>query len=500
MLSVAALALSFAGCGEYTPPQNNGGDTPVVPDPDNPDKPKPGDDPEKEGAFTVTLNTLISEEAKESDTELSDAFWAGDLTKIRAQWTNVETNEVYSANFDATGVAYRTDLDGDYFVTIQNLPEEYTYKSSDVQHNVNNDDKELTIDLWPIRSIGQVGYYGADREPYYTLGNMGAYRITLGVGDKMFFNYKPPRQGEYVLETFADTVANEINPKAEVYAGNMPHYYNPRDKIAEQDGGGAENTYTKNIKLEFALGASYVGGSGIIFKIFSESINPNAKKLQIDFILERLKDHEDDVYNPARVMEVKEELKNIPRPEGTFTFASDYSGILNAENKGVLDSSKITLNPADGFYHYYEIVDGERVYGATVYAILGGNNYLHAGFGQSSGSSTLPAITPYLEQMKSLGRIQPSIREEARNYTSFVSKYVSFCNSDGAYPVTAELREFLDYFARDLKLFYDGAGHAESTTPRPIEDFNGNVTGSVPAPAMKSDHGSMWLYCCGLYR
>jgi hypothetical protein len=58
--------------------------------------------------------------------------------------------------------------------------------------------------------------------------------------------------------------------------------------------------------------------------------------------------------------------------------------------------------------------------------------------------------------------------------------YSLYVNSDGCYPVTQELKEFLTDFNISQRLFNDGNGEAESR-------------------GFKSAEGDQWLFACGIY-
>ncbi len=458
---LAALLFSavFAGCGEYKPPQTGDNNPPVGPvDPNPPVDPTPSED-----AFKVSL-TLRD----------GSAFTKANYSKIttlQAQWTNADnTNEIYRAYFNEEGVASRSDLDGDYTVTLVTPPDGYTYKSTDKSHEATNLSKETDIELWPLLSLGKREIY-ANSTPYYSLASTGAYRISLGVGEKIMFNFKPQGQGEYCLETFADVVANEINPKLDVHNGNLPAYMNPAI-ASSQDGGGAENTYTKNIKWLYNVSSDQVG-SGLIFKLYSESRNPNAKELLVDFILEWMDDYDDPTWLPSVEVPITETLEKQQTPAGTFTFCANRP----AANK-TLNAKNVKLNPDDGYYYYY---DAQTGYGDRLYAMLGGDNEVHSSFNNANIK---------------LNYIMPDRKERAKNYENFVrgaNGYMANANSDGCYPVTEELKRFLQDYAKSQSLFFDGNGLAET---KYYEDENGRP---VSGPAYVSDENSQWMYACGYY-
>ena len=61
--------------------------------------------------------------------------------------------------------------------------------------------------------------------------------------------------------------------------------------------------------------------------------------------------------------------------------------------------------------------------------------------------------------------------------------YANGANSDGCYPVTEEMKEFLQTFAINQSYFVDGNGSIETDVAYPMD----------------SDEESQWLFCCGFY-
>ncbi len=485
VLAVAAafmLAVAFAGCGTYTPP-NGGGDNPSGPNTSAP----PGQvtDPENSNAFTASLKFL-------DGTPFTSEYY-GKLTQLQAQWTSDDNkNEVYRSYFNSEGVASCTQLDGDYTVTLVGLPDGYTYKSTVDTLKTNNTSKAVDVILLPILRLGRSQLYN-NRIPYYTLNQTGAYRITLDASLRrtgVMFSYKPSRSGSYSLETFADVTANEVNPKLTVYAGNLPAYINENFR-SEQDGGGVENTYTKNIKWIYDVDVKEVGGS-LIFNLYAESRFDDVDDLVVDFVLERDGEFTRTDWMPSKPVDVPayiEENGVAEKPAGTFTFCAKRPGVRdnilnmnNVYNDEDKDNPRMTVkkNPEDGYWYYYDTQT--QTYTDKIYAMLGADNEVHNSF----RTGDLQKVLTYMSEGEG---------KEAYDYLKFVSAFLSKVNADGAYPVTDELKDFLQFYARTQSLFKDGKGFAEQQGF--YEDEYGNL---LPAPAYQSDEDSQWMYACGYYR
>lgn len=495
---VSAFAVFFTGCAEYTPPQN-GGDTPTpTPTPDPDPDPDPGDG---ENAFTVQLVVKSGDSWINFSEEFYDAsdgnggshasgwtYWED----IKVQWTDRETNARYTASLDGDGKATRTDLDGDYKVTLTALPTGFTYEPN--QNYVDNITRSVEIIIYQLYSIGDISTRQMKLDAttwvnYYTLTSSGAYRIVLNsVTDNPIFCYRAPRQGTYSLRTLADVTANLVNPKLTVYKGNLAGgaIYHFDDK----DDGGAANTYTKNIYWEYTLSSQEAGGdNALIFSLYSTSVDgTSGYPITIDFLIQRDGDYSKS-YSSTNVSVTEDFTKTPETPAGTFTFAAYRGGtsnglmldqsmvILNTEagmssilNEGntVLMGEQATLH--DGYYYYYTY-DGDKTYTLTdrVYAAFNINNEVYESYGSD-----------FLDSRVSFRYIE-GYDGTYYNYTNFVSTYRSNCNGDGVYPVNEEVALFFQLQAISQRFFNDGNGQAE--------------TGA----GYTSDEDSMWMYVCGWY-
>ena len=106
------------------------------------------------------------------------------------------------------------------------------------------------------------------------------------------------------------------------------------------------------------------------------------------------------------------------------------------------------------------------------------------------------------------GFIHPNVLSQisniqGKNYRRFINTYKNKItnqngncyNADGAYPVNAELKLFLQDYCLGARLFNDSNGYGE-TTPVSYIDENGiRHDGHY-----KSDEESMWMFACGYYR
>ncbi|MGN1373345.1 MAG: hypothetical protein ACI4VK_04785 [Candidatus Coproplasma sp.] len=508
---ICVFGVVFTGCAEYNPPENNGGGNTVIDDPDDPENPSD----ENTNDFTVQL--LIKPSSKADWQNFTYEYYEGSdgnngvheqswikWETIRVQWTNLETGARHFSTLNEDGKATCAGLDGDYKVTIINVPTGFTYDP-----NINyadNISKETKIDLYKIQkviSVQTLKYISA--EIYYEVNvveSTGAYRAVLeNKEDKIMFAYHPRSQGTYSLTSLVDVTANKINPKLAVYGGMLGTHI--AEKIATKDDGGSENTYTKNIYWEYNISVDETKGSNaFFFELSSTSVDgDNSYPITVDFLIQRDGDYTRT--DLSTTVEPTEDFSKTPaKPEGTFTWAA-----LNTVTDGLIVSSKkvilntepgrlasylqagatfemgeqATLN--DGYYYFYTYNEATNTYTLTdrLYAVVNKANDVF-----DLGNSQLWSVR-YLQDSENSSLFY--------NYTQFLSIYQEHCNSDGAYPVNEELAKFLQNFCVHNRLFNDGNGAAE-TVRVTYTDANGVThTGGFNA-----DEKGMWLISCGYYQ
>lgn len=458
ILSTALLAAAFAGCGTYTPPDNPD-------DPDKPGTPVVNPDPVNpaEDVFKVSLVW--------NGNPFTQSNYAG-LTGIQAQWTEIVASgqpQVYRASFDKDGVAKSPDPDGDFRVTLVNLPDGYTYEPN--IYEANNDFKEVTISLYKITPLSaRLKAPSVEDTYYYRLNNIGAYRVKLeNENDKVFFQFMPSVNGKYTVTSMVDVTANEINPKLDLYFGN-PQYIAPT-AAKKQDDGGSENSYTKNFKMEYTISPDEVGNV-MWFRLYSTCRNDseNAYPLTVDFILDRDGDFANR-YDAAEEIKPTENFDTVSgsilNPAGTFTYCANRPGVENKK----LDQRSVKLYD-DGYYYYYvhDSITGNDTQLERVYAQLRKRTEVMDESFYGGSHVTLY----YLVGADGV----------AKNYEEFIrgaNGYGAHCNGDGVYPVTEELKEFLQTYSVCQRFFNDGNGWAETEA-----NYN-------------SDEDSQWMFACGYY-
>ncbi|MGN0812291.1 MAG: hypothetical protein ACI4MQ_02125 [Candidatus Coproplasma sp.] len=355
---ICAFGVAFSGCAEYKPPEDNGGNTPVVPDdPDDPEEPVD----ENVNDFSVQLVVKNNKtwqnftydyyEASDNRGGAHEQGWIK-WDSIRIQWTNVETNARHYAALNSDGKAVCPGLDGDYKVTIFNVPTGFTYEP-----NVNyadNISKKIEIIVYKIQTYSSIQtlHNVSDHSIMYevhVVKNTGVYRAVLeNKDDKVMYAFQTNKQGTYSLTSLVDVTENKINPKLTVYSGILGNYVT--NALASKDDGGSENSYTKNIYWEYKISANETKGSNaLFFELYSTSVDGNASyPLTVDFLIQRDGDFTRQEYDTSPVKVTEDFTKTPPTPEGTATEAAD------SPNTGTkwCDSSAVILNSESGILSF----------------------------------------------------------------------------------------------------------------------------------------------------
>ena len=420
-------ALTFAGCASYTPPRGEGGGPST----------NSGNNSYSDKDYVVIL--------------VSDGQPYSPQTEISAQWTGEDG--IHSAKFDDNGVAVIGGLDGEYHVTLSSVPEGYTYDCNGYVADIHNKHIEVELmKLIPTTGNGS-GLYQCIR-----ITKLGTYRTTLtSATHKVYYEYKPTSQGQYSITSWVDTTQNQVNPKMIFYTGTSSWKNTENPNI--YDDGGSSSTFTKNFRFiveaaESDVSKSETQGNVWSFGVYADAVRGKEYPITVDFTIK----FEANYVRPEdRYEAVKPtgNLKNI-RPSGTFRY--NYVG-----NGRLLDSKRFFLNPDDGYYHLVESPD------KILFAMISKDCEVFASTDSGNG---------FLDEL-----IYGRLYWDGKSYMSFINAYAEKCNSDGAHPVTEELKKFLQEYATSEVglLFMDGNGIAETKTK------------------LKSAEDDQWLFACGYY-
>lgn len=539
LLSLALIVLCV-GCGTYEPPIIVGGENIVDGDKDKP-KPDDKDDDNNNGdvgfeddllVFTVTLNTrnaegkLVRFPARESD-------------NIQAQWTALDGgNGNHTAQVDSTGVATAKGLDGEFRVTLSNLPASYTYDPNGIY--VDNDFRDVEIELLNVISTSGTGKGLYESEGCIVLNSVGTYKAVIqkkyiagqynvSDGSIIYFQFTPSQSGYYSLESMVDITDEKINPIMDKWSGTSAFKFNP----ITTDGGGSEGEFTKNFKWEISLPPAEVGNCWT-FGIKADAIKGVDFPVTIYFKLTYIGEN-----NGGEIVKAKGPFYKGDVITGDFQWSykdniqvdSDGNPITdkNGHTKYYTDNSIkggtemrfrlwwVDLNAngifdeadeGDGFYHYYSMekypngyTEGDKTYpagyGPLLWTIIGGwDDVCHSYTGSSGNPPPPPTPTNNL-----IGR---AFNIDGKNYNYFLLDYTVYAKPYKTYteiggsitttihPVNQELVGALQKFATAFNYFNDGEGHAEAG-PIVIGEYDCGYR-------VDSDEDHMWLVFCGYFK
>ena len=432
------IAVLFAGCSFVTTPDDSANGKPDNNLPDN---------VEDEG--TVFKVTLIYENAP---------FYP--METMRAQWTGEDG--VYDAEFNVFGVAQITGLDGDYRVTLSNVPTGYTYDPNN--HYADNYNTDITIEILKLNPWGPGS--GTNTLSAIEVRQLGTYRASLTERNQwIYFKYRPLAAGVYSIQSWVDIVANEVNPILERYNANSGGW---SEWIRRSDSGGSASSFTKNFRMDISISAAEIpsdegqDGNIWLFAIHADVANEVLYPVIIDFTIK----FEDDYFFKENNYELVE--ANGPFADGEWWANHPITGntfryVFEDTDKAMSTShplGEIMLNAADGFYHFYNKETG--TFGDILYVKL-----------------TQPNL--FIDAENGFVSVQVSSRFEGKDYSEFLITYTNFCReADGIHPVNAELQKFLQLYAIGQQLFDDGDGYAENLGYNSSED-------------------NMWLFAVGYF-
>ena len=360
-------------------------------------------------------------------------------------------------------MAQISGLDGDYTVTLSTVPKGFTYDPNSDDLIATNDNKEVTINLLPLTSTSSSGS-SFDSGKRINLTEIGAYRATLtSPNQQLHYFYTPSASGVYSIVSLIDVTANVVNPILDIYnvnAGGFTLFSETRD------GGGSENTYTKNFKWEMNLAGESVG-SPFGFIIRADSLNADAFPVDIDFYIDKDGEFIGDKTEYVPVP-VNEEFKETPDSSSSFKY------IARENSQWILDESLVRFNEEIGYYCMYDEATADfRRYSDGTPVIL----YVK-----------ITQRTEVIADAFTFDLVRKKIN--GKDYENMVESYAQYCNSDGVYAVTEEFKAFLNDYANSQLLFNDGNGMGET--------FNEENRNNEPI-GYSSTLSAQWLFACGYY-
>lgn len=565
-LLIFAIILLFAllSCDDTSDPtgapSSTGSSAPTTSSSDNNDNVDKPDNPDSEDEmieFKVNLSLN------------GEAFTEFDPTSpIIVNWN--DGISFVDANVNSSGYATALGLDGDYSVSLKNIPKGYTYNPN--IYTATNDNPEITIDIYPIGTTTGGGTSEHNRK---VIKETSMYSVTLkSENHKVYYEFKPKKSGTYTIESWVSAHDDKINPKIDVYSSSFAA---PIYQYTLDTGGKEGKNYTKNFKYEVEIAEEMISTSGggqvvFIFAVYASARNDKYFPAEVNFAVQyeggfELEHAVSDYMLPNeiyavmanKIREIKamswdeliaiypgfqweealyERLQKLTESDLNNTLTLN-SFLFNEENKflqvrviGHLEeyfnsyyaqnAGKTWQNPAEtisgkvvlleanyrynkktGFYHKYDetkYANDEygygKGYGPILYADIAvavrtgildtslttieykGNKALTV----SNGTECYKFFVEGYSHAQSVSlSTYGGYIECDEVYTNLIG-YNDIVNSDGAAPVTEELRQFLQKYSVNQLMFMDGDGWAEN--------------GEIP---YESAENSQWLFACGYY-
>ena len=270
---VVLLLLSMISCGGDIIPDSSAS-TESSTDTPSTDSSKPDDTTDKDKGDEEIVFRVYLEYNGEPFTSTSG-------TPITVTWS--DGISYVNSTVDKNGEASAIGLDGDYDVTLKNLPEGYTYNPN--IYRATNDAPEIVIDIYKLGTTK-----GAGTGPYNrkVLTKTSMYRATLtSDSQKIYFEFAPKASGTYTIESWLPITDDKINPKIDVYSSNSAA---PIYQYTLDTGGAEGNNYTKNFKYEVYIADEMISLSGgqvvFIFAVYTTARNDKYYPVNVDFAVQ----------------------------------------------------------------------------------------------------------------------------------------------------------------------------------------------------------------------
>lgn len=390
-------------------------------------------------------------------------------TEFSVQWCSSLTGNCYPMEAKK-GIATIELEDGDYSIHVLGLPDQYTYDPSAYIATAEN--KCVEINLTQVLEPTVNNKTDVDGETPIPPGNAynpyivteGAYKANITSADEVvYFGFRPSRPGSYVIESWSDDIWVNSEGPAIAYFDNNNQYINVESPIKTDDNSG----YDKNFKIQLDIAieefdtilnekneieyvrdenGNYIPGGNYVFGI-SASVNRLAKK--IPFVIKRIGDYVVE-HVKAESVEITSTLSTYPEKLENDVFKSLP-----------LDGTAMAYyNSEDGFYHY------RRKTGPVIVALISKPN--------------LYLADQSFTTIQEAGNKALTLDGGKKDYTAFISEYAKYCNSDGAYGVTEELKLFLELFYKSIENWF-------------------NSDSNVNRPETIVDENFGWMFACGYY-
>ena len=336
--------------------------------------------------------------------------------------TKVKTNNEGIASFNLSKK--------DYSVYIYD--QGYALKAGTIINDSNND-VTVTLSKLSTINVGEGDMYN----PYII--NEGVYEATTNGNEITYYGFRPTKPGKYIIESWANPT---IDAEAGFY-GNNDQYVSETPIIQDSNSGAEFNfSFELNISIEEFINTgtfdsngnliyekdsngNYIPGGSYKIGISNKVLSSTVKfPISIKWV-----DNYERPKVEAQIINVEEKLTQF---EDNTSSDLIY---LDAKLNGL---TNVFYNENDGFYH----VDNENGY-VLVAKISEPCPYLDKAFSKVNENSG--------ENEGILATTSIIVDNGTKDYSNFVREYEKYCNNDGVYPVTNELKTFLEYYYLNIK-------------------------------------------------
>ena len=475
---VCALTCLTAGCGFGSSIETGAGNRPSGSVPTNPSNPTNPSDPENPENPDPNKPDNPNEPVVSTNEYTVAVYCDNKLYKpgndnVTVVWRG--KNDVKRVALGADGKASAGELEGEYNVYLEGLPDTYTYNPN--IYKATGKDRKQTILLTTVKNpVAGTGEGLYQSQGCYQVKYDGTYRAKIKAdGKKVYYEYQPTESGWYRIESWVNIYENEVNPVYERYGGTIAFKW-----VQETlDGGGASLTggFTKNFRWDYKVDSTEVGNA-FTFAISADS-RLGKYPVNVDFEIKYVGE-----YSNSDVTIIHAEHLPVhaaeKAPGEKFVFADMGTKKFDVNN--------FKLNPDTGLYHRYD----KTKYASDPY-----------GFGEGYGPVLCCAINKDLESYtvcrlyeahaQGLGggsnwlKIYMEVETGTAiyDYQYFIrDDYYGVCNSDGVCYVTDELIEVLQKYAEQQMLWSDGVMPQD---------------GSPELKGYYASQKSLWLFACGFY-
>ena len=350
---------------------------------------------------------------------------------LQVQWCN--DSNCFSSDTNSDGVAFIYLQPDEYDVHVYNYPENY---ACELGIKSNEENSQIEVKLHDLLSVGTGN--GTNEDPYRV--GEGVYNVTLSnidteakVAEPVTLGFVPTRPGKYVIESWTEST-DTINTNVGYY-GNNPQYIpsSPIEGMSDDDSGDSDN-----FRLEFNISTDEFVNTGVLDDngnmIYEKDANGNyipggiyrfaigatniRREKSFPVSIKYLEHYEKPVINVEEI-EATETLSQCEEADPELIWKDCQ---INGLDQAVYNeaTNSYHLGTTDGYKLYVKITE-PCLYIDKAFSVI-----------QDSGNSAL------------------TLDNGTKDYTKLIAAYAENCNSDGVYPLTNELKTFLELYYKSI--------------------------------------------------